>query len=79
MIYKTIHRKLNQRRTDNTMTKRKRRSNDLQYTTQKTKSKRTDTTMTKRKRRSNDLQNNTQKTKSTKDRQYNDQKEKEKQ
>jgi hypothetical protein len=53
MIYKTIHRKLNQRRTDNTMTKRKRRSNDLQ--------------------------SNTQKTKSTKDRQYNDQKEKEKQ
>jgi hypothetical protein len=53
MICKTLHRKLNQRRTDNTMTKRKRRSNDLQ--------------------------NNTQKTKSTKDRKYNDQKEKEKQ
>jgi hypothetical protein len=39
MIYKAIHRKLSQRRTDNTMTKRKRRSNDLQITTQKTKSK----------------------------------------
>jgi hypothetical protein len=39
MIYKTLHRKLSQRRTDNTMTKGKRRSNDLQYTTQKTKSK----------------------------------------
>jgi hypothetical protein len=39
MICKTLHRKLNQRRTDNTMTKRKRRSNDLQNTTQKTKSK----------------------------------------
>ena len=39
MIYKTIHRKLNQRRTDTTMTKRKRRSNDMQNTTQKTKSK----------------------------------------
>jgi hypothetical protein len=35
--------------------------------------------MTKRKRRSNDLQNTTQKTKSTKDRKYNDQKEKKKQ
>jgi hypothetical protein len=39
MMCKTLHRKLNQRRTDNTMTKRKRRSNDLQNTTQKTKSK----------------------------------------
>jgi hypothetical protein len=39
MICKTLHRKLNQRRTDNTMTKRKRRSNDMQNTTQKTKSK----------------------------------------
>jgi hypothetical protein len=37
MIYKTLHRKLSQRRTDNT--NRKRRSNDLQNTTQKTKSK----------------------------------------
>ena len=40
MIYKTLHRKLCQRRTDNTMTKRKKTSNDLQNTTQKTKSKR---------------------------------------
>jgi predicted P-loop ATPase len=39
MMCKTLHRKLNQRRTDNTMTKRKRRSNDLQNNTQKTKSK----------------------------------------
>jgi hypothetical protein len=39
MIYKTLHRKLSQRRTDNTITKRKRRNNDLQNTTQKTKSK----------------------------------------
>jgi hypothetical protein len=39
MIYNTLHRKLNQRRTDNKMTKRKRRSNDMQNTTQKTKSK----------------------------------------
>ena len=39
MIYKAIHRKLSQRRTDNTMTNRKRQSNDLQNTTQKTKSK----------------------------------------
>ena len=38
MICKTLHRKLNQRRTDTTMTKRKRRSNDLQNNTQKTKS-----------------------------------------
>ena len=48
MIYKTLHRKLNQRRTDNTMTKRKRRSNDLQNTTQKTESKK-DTNHTKKK------------------------------
>ena len=79
MICKTLHRKLNQRRTDNTMTKRKRRSNDLQNTTQKTNQRRTDNTMTNRKRRSNDLQNTTQKTKSKKDRQFNDQKKKEKQ
>jgi hypothetical protein len=39
MIYNTLHRKLSQRRTDNTMTNRKRISNDLQNTTQKTKSK----------------------------------------
>jgi hypothetical protein len=39
MIYQTLHRKLNQRRTDNTITKRKKTSNDLQNTTQKTKSK----------------------------------------
>jgi hypothetical protein len=39
MIYKTLHRKLSQRRADNTITKRKRRSNDLQNTTQKTNSK----------------------------------------
>jgi hypothetical protein len=39
MIYKTLHRKLNQRRTDNTMIKRNRRSNDPQNTTQKTKLK----------------------------------------
>jgi hypothetical protein len=39
MIYKTLHRKLNQRRTDNTITKRKKTSNDLQNTTQKTMSK----------------------------------------
>ena len=39
MICKTLHRKLNQRRTDNTITKRKNTSNHLQYTTQKTKSK----------------------------------------
>ena len=51
MICKTLHRKLSQRRRDNT--NRKRRSNDLQITTQKTKSK--------------------------KDRQYNDQRKKEKQ
>ena len=50
------------------MTKRKRRSNDLQNTTQKTNQRRTDNTMTNRKRRSNDLQNTTQKTKSKKDR-----------
>jgi hypothetical protein len=39
MIYKTLHRKLSQRRTDNTITKRKNTSNYLQNTTQKTKSK----------------------------------------
>ena len=39
MIYQTLHRKLNQRRTDNTITKRKKTSNDLQNTTQKTMSK----------------------------------------
>ena len=78
MIYKTLHRKRSQRRTDNTITKRKNTSNYLQNTTQKTKSKKDRQFNYKRKRRSNDLQNTTQKTKSKKDRQFNDQKKKEK-
>ena len=61
---------VNQRRTDNTMVKRKkvkRTNNDLQNITHKqseaVNQRRTDNTMAKRKRTNNDLQNITHKTK----------------
>ena len=85
MIYITLH-----RRTDNTMTTRKRTNNDIHNTTQKdrqyndhkkeqtmiyiTLHRRTCNTMTTRKRTNNDLHNTTQK-----DMQYNDHKKENKQ